>query len=117
MATLSLTEGGEGLPLQLTTITVAVPASPLSPNTGSMLGVAGVSGQVTPLTVPVSMTDTNFKWKYEQPKTDKAGTTLVSCRELPISTIMSLHAPRCTQQYHTHRLHYSVPCSHRDRGE
>ena len=31
MATLSLTEGGEGLPLQLTTITVAVPASPLSP--------------------------------------------------------------------------------------
>ena len=92
MATLSLTEGGEGLPLQLTTITVAVPASPLSPNTGSMLGVAGVSGQVTPLTVPVSMTDTNFKWKYEQPKTDKAGTTLVSCREFLISTIMYVSA-------------------------
>jgi len=72
---------GEGLPLQLTTITVAVP-SPLSPNTTSMLNAPGVSisganmGQVTPLTLPASQQDCAFKWKYEQPKPDKVGTTL-----------------------------------------
>jgi len=72
---------GEGLPLQLTTITVAVP-SPLSPNTTSMLNAPGVSisggnmGQVTPLTLPVSQQDCAFKWKYEQPKPDKVGSTL-----------------------------------------
>merc|ERR1719347_2158297 len=37
-----------------------------------------VAGQVTPLTVPVTQTDctATVKWKYEQPKTDKVGTTL-----------------------------------------
>jgi len=80
MATLTMTDG-DGLPLQLTTITVAVP-SPLSPNTTSMLNAPGVSisggnmGQVTPLTLPVSQQDCAFKWKYEQPKPDKIGTTL-----------------------------------------
>jgi len=80
MATLTMSDG-EGLPLQLTTITVAVP-SPLSPNTTSMLNAPGVSisganmGQVTPLTLPASQQDCAFKWKYEQPKPDKVGTTL-----------------------------------------
>jgi len=80
MATLAISDG-DGLPLQLTTITVAVP-SPLSPNTTSMLNGPGVSisggtmGQVTPLTLPVSQQDCAFKWKYEQPKPDKVGTTL-----------------------------------------
>ena len=81
MATLAISDG-DGLPLQLTTITVAVP-SPLSPNTTSMLNGPGVSisggtmGQVTPLTLPASQQDCAFKWKYEQPKPDKVGTTLV----------------------------------------
>ena len=68
---------GEGLPLQLTTITVAVPGSPLSPSSSMLSSM--VAGQVTPLTVPVSQTDctATVKWKYEQPKTDKVGTTLV----------------------------------------
>eukprot|EP00092_Neocalanus_flemingeri_P067786 GFUD01082779.1.p1 GENE.GFUD01082779.1~~GFUD01082779.1.p1 ORF type:complete len:651 (-),score=146.31 GFUD01082779.1:439-2391(-) len=78
MATLTMSDG-DGLPLQLTTITVAVP-SPLSPNTTSMLNAPGVSissmGQGTPLTLPVSQQDCAFKWKYEQPKPDKVGTTL-----------------------------------------
>ena len=88
MATLTMTDG-DGLPLQLTTITVAVP-SPLSPNTTSMLNAPGVSisggnmGQVTPLTLPVSQQDCAFKWKYEQSKPDKIGTTLV--RKLPSSS-------------------------------
>jgi len=33
-------------------------------------------GQVTPLTLPVSQQDCAFKWKYEQPKPDKVGSTL-----------------------------------------
>ena len=84
MATLTISDG-DGLPLQLTTITVAVP-SPLSPNTSSILnGQAGISGtalgQVTPLTLPVSaQQDCSFKWKYEQAKPDKVGTTLVRRR-------------------------------------
>ena len=76
MATLTMSDG-EGLPLQLTTITVAVPGSPLSPSSSMLSSM--VAGQVTPLTVPVTQTDctATVKWKYEQPKTDKVGTTLV----------------------------------------
>ena len=63
---------GAGLPLQLTTITVAVPGSPLSPG-GAMLGslghhLPGHSAEAAPAPA---------KWKYEQPKADKVGTTLV----------------------------------------
>ena len=81
MATLTMGEdpgagagagAGAGLPLQLTTITVAVPGSPLSPG-GAMLGslghqLAGHSAEPGPAP---------NKWKYEQPKADKVGTTLV----------------------------------------
>lgn len=72
MATLALDppgEGTEGLPLQLTTITVAVP-QPLSPGTVSVLQ-GGDCGAAQ-----------GFKWKYEQPKPEKQGSTLVSilCR-------------------------------------
>jgi hypothetical protein len=63
------TEGPEhGLPLQLTTITVAVP-QPLSPGTVSVLQ-AGDPAQ-------------GFKWKYEQPKVEKQGSTLVSSAAPP----------------------------------
>ena len=68
MATLALEahgEGTEGLPLQLTTITVAVP-QPLSPGTVSVLQ-GGDCGAAQ-----------GFKWKYEQPKPEKQGSTLVS---------------------------------------
>ena len=68
MATLALDppgEGTEGLPLQLTTITVAVP-QPLSPGTVSVLQ-GGDCGAAQ-----------GFKWKYEQPKPEKQGSTLVS---------------------------------------
>ena len=68
MATLALEpvgEGGDGgLPLQLTTITVAVP-QPLSPGTVSVLQGHDCGSQ-------------GFKWKYEQPKPDKQGCSLVS---------------------------------------
>ena len=77
MATLTMGEdpgagAGAGLPLQLTTITVAVPGSPLSPG-GAMLGslghhLPGHSAEAGPAPA---------KWKYEQPKADKVGTTLV----------------------------------------
>ena len=87
MATLTMSDG-EGLPLQLTTITVAVPGSPLSPSSSMLSSM--VAGQVTPLTVPVSQTDctATVKWKYEQPKTDKVGTTLV--RMIPQHLWLSL---------------------------
>ena len=68
MATLALEahgEGTEGLPLQLTTITVAVP-QPLSPGTVSVLQ-GGDCGAAQ-----------GFKWKYEQAKPEKQGSTLVS---------------------------------------
>ena len=85
MATLTMSDG-EGLPIQLTTITVAVPGSPLSPSS-SML--SSMVGPVSTLTVPVSQvsqvtqhqTDNcnsaSVKWKYDQTKADKVGTTLV----------------------------------------
>lgn len=67
MATLTLDqgpEGTEGLPMQLTTITVAVP-QPLSPGTVSVLqGGDCPSG--------------GFKWKYEQAKPEKLSSALVS---------------------------------------
>lgn len=66
MATLALehgVEGTEGLPMQLTTITVAVP-QPLSPGTVSVLQGGDCAAQ-------------GFKWKYEQPKPEKQGSTLV----------------------------------------
>merc|ERR1712069_14962 len=87
MATLTMGEdpgagagAGAGLPLQLTTITVAVPGSPLSPG-GAMLGslghqLAGHSAEAGPAP---------NKWKYEQPKADKVGTTLV---RFPVSAWM-----------------------------
>ena len=72
MATLTMSDGGgdPGLPLQLTTITVAVP-QPLSSGTVSVLQ-GGDCGAAQ-----------GFKWKYEQPKPEKQGSTLVSilCRE------------------------------------
>ena len=61
---------GEGLPLQLTTITVAVPGSPLSPSSSMLSSM--VAGQVAG-----SDCTATVKWKYEQPKSDKVGTTLV----------------------------------------
>ena len=86
MATLAMSDPGEGLqPLQLTTITVAVPGSPLS---GPMLSsMVGGNVAVTPLAVPVSTADVGgggggaaaVKWKYDQ-KTEKVGNTLVSTR-------------------------------------
>ena len=69
MATLTMSDG-EGLPLQLTTITVAVPGSPLSPSSSMLSSM--VAGQVTGSDCTAAV-----KWKYEQPKTDKVGTTLV----------------------------------------
>ena len=81
MATLTMSDGeGGGLPLQLTTITVAVPGSPLSPSS-SMLSSMVVPGP-NPGLVPVSVSPTDcsagtVKWKYDQTKSDKVGTTLV----------------------------------------
>ena len=86
MATLTMSDGGTGdpgLPLQLTTITVAVPGSPLSPGgslLSSMVGVPGLQvNTVNPLTsLPVTQsTGDTVKWKYEPAKPDKVGTTLV----------------------------------------
>lgn len=82
MATLTMSDG-EGLPIQLTTITVAVPGSPLSPSSSMLSSMVGPS--VNSLTVPVThvpqthvSADTGaVKWKYDQPKNDKVGTTLV----------------------------------------
>ena len=70
------------MPLQLTTITVAVP-SPLSPNSAAVLNVSGMNmvgqgGHVTPLTLPVTQQECGtFKWKYEQTRTEKLNSTLV----------------------------------------
>ncbi|XP_023329947.1 nuclear factor 1 C-type isoform X5 [Eurytemora carolleeae] len=78
MSTLS---EGERMPLQLTTITVAVP-SPLSPNSAAVLNVSGMNmvgqgGHVTPLTLPVTQQECGtFKWKYEQTRTEKLNSTL-----------------------------------------
>ena len=83
---------GDGLPLQLTTITVAVPGSPLSGlSPMSMVAPGGVNTghvNVTPVLQqqqpagggPVSSTEVSpasVKWKYDQ-KNDKVGNTLVS---------------------------------------
>ena len=83
---------GDGLPLQLTTITVAVPGSPLSGlSPMSMVAPGGVNAghvNVTPVLQqqqpagagPVSSTEVSpasVKWKYDQ-KNDKVGNTLVS---------------------------------------
>ena len=80
---------GEGLPLQLTTITVAVPGSPLSglspmsmvtPGGHTTVNVTPVLQQQQP-GQPVSSTEVSpasVKWKYDQNKTDKVGNTLVS---------------------------------------
>ena len=80
MATLTMSDG-EGLPLQLTTITVAVPGSPLSPSTSMLSSM--VAGQVAGPDCTATV-----KWKYEQPKTDKVGTTLV--RMIPQHLWLSL---------------------------
>ena len=67
-----LSAGEGGLPLQLTTITVAVPAS-LDNN---LLG--GMGGGGSNLLSPVSQQDVDsFKWKYEQTRTEKISSTLV----------------------------------------
>ena len=85
MATLTMSDGGDpGLPLQLTTITVAVPGSPLSPGgslLSSMVGVPGLQVNPPPLltSLPVSQAGETVKWKYEPAKSDKVGTTLVRC--------------------------------------
>lgn len=84
MATLTMSDGGDpGLPLQLTTITVAVPGSPLSPGGSLLTSMVGGPGlqvnTVNPLTaLPVTQAET-VKWKYEPTKPDKVGTTLVRC--------------------------------------
>ena len=73
---------GEGLPLQLTTITVAVP-TPLSPNSAAVLSVPGmgIGGQqgtaLSPSMVNQQQDYGAFKWKYEQTRTDKLNSTLV----------------------------------------
>ena len=72
---------GEGLPLQLTTITVAVP-TPLSPNSAAVLSVPGmgIGGQGTALSPSMVNQQQDygaFKWKYEQTRTDKLNSTLV----------------------------------------
>ena len=86
MATLTMSDGGTGdpgLPLQLTTITVAVPGSPLSPGGSLLSSMVGVPvlqvNTVNPLTsLPVTQsTGDTVKWKYEPAKPDKVGTTLV----------------------------------------
>ena len=84
MATLTMSDGGgdPGLPLQLTTITVAVPGSPLSPGgslLSSMVGVPGLQvNTLNPLaSLPVTQAGDTVKWKYEPAKPDKVGTTLV----------------------------------------
>ena len=77
MSALSEAAAG-GLPLQLTTITVAVPA-PLSPGSAAVLSVPGMAmSQGSPLTLPGGQQDGgSFKWKYEQTRADKLGSTLV----------------------------------------
>jgi len=82
IAKMSTLSEGERMPLQLTTITVAVP-SPLSPNSAAVLNVSGMNmvgqgGHVTPLTLPVTQQECGtFKWKYEQTRTEKLNSTLV----------------------------------------
>ena len=74
----SMSEGGS-LPLQLTTITVAVPA-PLSPNSAAVLSVPGMNIGGSALSSPLGQQQQDygaFKWKYEQTRTDKLGSTLV----------------------------------------
>lgn len=68
MATLVCTDA-DGMPLQLTTITVAVPSS-MSPNTSSgVMSLPSVGGMVSnPLALPLGQQDCTFKWKYEQNK-------------------------------------------------
>lgn len=72
------TVGGAG-GLQLTTITVAVPA-PLSPTDPALLAAAAAANQPPPMvtlpTVPAPQ-ESAFKWKYEQNKEKASGTSLV----------------------------------------
>ena len=93
MATLTMSdaEGAAGLPLQLTTITVAVPGSPLSPSSSMLSSMVVPTNNLVP--VSVSQTDCNagtVKWKYDQNKSDKVGTTLVRFEgSMPSPTINS----------------------------
>ena len=74
--------------LQLTTITVAVPA-PLSPNDPAFLAAAAAAGSLNPPptavalpTVPAPQQEcSTLKWKYEQNNKEKTGTSLVRPRE------------------------------------
>ena len=85
--------GGNGLPLQLTTITVAVPAQ-MSPNSAAVLSVpnnvlsvvqqsaGGDNGEIDSETaeelgLTAVQSGDQFKWKYEQARVDKIGTSLV----------------------------------------
>ena len=80
-----------GLPLQLTTITVAVPASldnsllnGIGHHGGVVGGTSAAGGPATSLLSPIDQqhdgdctTSGAFKWKYQQQSADKLGTPLV----------------------------------------